>query len=300
MKRLIVNADDFGLTPGINRGILAACTEGIVNSLSLMPTGRAFPEAAEMARSLPGIDAGIHLALTGETPLSPADRIPSLVEPGGLLLRTPHRFFFRYLLGRISSGEAERELRSQIEAFLLKNLTPSHVDSHCHIHMFPPLFRLVSQLAAEYRIPRIRISCESLWQRPDLRSLNLKFGARCLQIMGLNVLAGGFRERARRIRLQPADHTTGLQYSGHLGTRRLLSLLERLQSGATEIICHPGYENDPARNRYGHWNYEWEAELEALTAPQTREKIRQLKIKTAFSNQIGPTPPSGPNRENRL
>ena len=142
MKRLIVNADDWGLTPGVNRGIVRAFQHGIVTSASLLVTGSAFEDAVALARDFPALDVGLHLALVEEQAVLPPEALPTLVDKTGRLPRTKGEFFKRALLGRISWDEVEREIAGQIARFQQTGLRLSHLDSHQHLHMFPPVFQI--------------------------------------------------------------------------------------------------------------------------------------------------------------
>ena len=146
MKQLIVSADDLGLTPGVNQGILRAFQEGIVTTASLLVTGKAFEEAVALARQNPELDVGLHLTLVEERAVLGHEVLPTQVDETGRFPRTNGEFFRRAFLGRISWDDVEREIAAQIARFQKTGLRLSHVNSHQHLHMFPPVFQIVSRL----------------------------------------------------------------------------------------------------------------------------------------------------------
>jgi hopanoid biosynthesis associated protein HpnK len=282
--RLIVNADDFGLTARVNQGVLEAHSRGILTSASIMPVGRAFDHAAQLARAASSLDVGIHLTLVEERPLLPGHEIPSLVGPDGRFLRHADRFVLRYLAGRIELGDVRRELAEQCRKVLGAGLSPSHLDTHQHLHLLPAVLDIVIELGHELGIPAIRRAHEP----------------RVLQQVGhappgrvaLALLVNTLSRHARRRQSRPIDGFLGFLYAGRLGERELLRLLEHLPSrGTWELVCHPGLA-DP-ETPYRHWRYQWENELAAVTSPRVRALIARKGIKlVGFRDLVEPLPAS--------
>lgn len=277
MRRLlIVNADDLGLHDDINRGIVLAHTRGIVTSASLVACGEAFEHAATIIHECPELDLGVHLTLVEERPLSPPEKVPSLVGPEGRFVPTYRRFAARMLLGLVSPAEIYHELQAQIERVIKTGRAPSHLDSHQHVHLLPSVWRVTTELARQYGIRWIRVPrFQSLVRSP--RSLLDPFFR-----LGLNILSasatGQWSERDRRIR------TIGLGLSGRLDDHDLLRLTTGLHPGISEIVTHPGI-NTPALTARYRWNYEWSRELAALTSPRIESLIRSDGISlTRFSD----------------
>lgn len=290
MKRLIVTADDFGLCSGINRGVAEAFRGGIVTRASIAPTGEAFFEAAELAKSMPGCGIGIHLALTEEKPVSPPSRIRSLLGPGGRFLRTYRDFSLRCAAGGIDGGELERELRAQIELVLDAGLRPEHLDSHCHVGVIPPCFERMARLALEYRIPYFRLPVGPLSFEPWNGLPRPRLLLRSLMLAGVGSWARVLKRRLPAPGVRCAERVVGLRHSGSLDKRKLLGILRRLPEGVTELVCHPGTADSEAQERYGHWGYDWEAELRALTDPEVRASIIEEAIRLTPADLM---PPSG-------
>ncbi|HYO16108.1 MAG TPA: ChbG/HpnK family deacetylase, partial [Thermoanaerobaculia bacterium] len=150
MKALVVTADDVGLHPGMTLGALEAHDRGIVTAVSVAANGRAFEHAVDLLKDRPKLDVGIHLTLVGERPLSPPDRISTLLGGDGALLPAFPAFVRRAVLGGIDRGHLERELRAQIERLLGTGLTVVHANGHQHLHVWPGVLEVVLKLAAEY------------------------------------------------------------------------------------------------------------------------------------------------------
>ena len=278
--RLIVNADDFGLTTRVNEGVLEAHGRGILTSASIMPVGRAFDHAVRLARETPALDIGIHLTLVEERPLLPGPEIPSLVGAEGRFLAHADRFVLRYLAGRIDPGDVRRELAEQCRRVLGAGLSPSHLDSHQHVHLLPAVLDVVHELSGEFGIPTIRVVHEP----QVLRQLGHTSPRRVGQALIVNALG----RRARRRQRSGLDGFLGFLCAGRLVEHEQLRLLEHLPSrGTWELGCHPGLPD--AESPYRHWRYHWEDELAALTSPRVRALVARKGIQlVGFRDLAGP------------
>ncbi len=272
MKRLIVNADDLGLTPGVNRGIVRAFQHGIVTSASLLVTGSAFEDAIALARDFPALDVGLHLALVEEQAVLPPEALPTLVDKTGRLPRTKGEFFKRALLRRISWDEVEREIAGQIARFQQTGLRLSHLDSHQHLHMFPPVFQIVTRLTRGMDHVWIRNSAGPWRKLPGVRT------GQWFQRLGLNLACLWARGWRNPPGLQMPDGMYGFEVAGSLTRSALEQILREIPDGLYELSCHPGEGDKETCTRYGHWGYRWAEELEALTAPETRSLLQEQKI----------------------
>lgn len=272
MKRLIVNADDLGLTPGVNRGVLRAFQDGIVTSASLLVTGSAFENAVALARENSNLDVGLHLALVEERASLDPGMLPTLVDETGRFPGTSAEFIGRALLGRISWLEVEREIAAQITLFQKTGLRLSHINSHQHLHMFPPVFEIVRRLTR---------GMDNVWIRnpagPWRKSSGVRTG-RWVQQLGLHLTCLLARALHSSPLPQMPDGMYGFEVSGCLTRRQLEQILRKIPDGLYELICHPGEGDADTRTRYSHWGYRWDEELEALTAPETRIVLKQQGI----------------------
>ena len=272
MKQLIINADDLGLTPGVNRGIIRAFQAGTVTSASLLVTGSAFEEAVTLARQNPELDVGLHLTLVEERAVLGRDALPTLVDETGRFPRTSGEFFRRAVLGRIGWDEVEREIAAQIARFQKTGLRFSHLNSHQHLHMFPPVFQIVRRLTR---------GMDNVWIRnpagPWRKAPGVRMG-RWLQQVGLNLTCLWARRLHGPPLPQMPDGMYGFEVSGRLTRSALEQILRQIPDGLYELICHPGEDDAETRTRYSHWGYRWAEELEALTAPETRQVLEKQGI----------------------
>jgi chitin disaccharide deacetylase len=260
--RLIVHADDFGLSEAVNRAVVAAHENGIVTATSLMACGDAFEHAVALAKACPTLDVGVHLTLTEQRPAAALETVQSLVGPDGAFAPHAVQFTKRYLRGEIVLAEVRTELDAQIRRVLDHGLTPSHLDGHQHVHVLPGIARIVAELAGVFGIRAVRCPAERL------RTYMLKDFASGKRVLEQLVL-GGLSVLAPLRALRRVDGFVGFYFGGRLDERNLRTVLEHLPARRTiELMCHPGLD-DPA-SRYGHWNYAWAAETAALSSPRIR------------------------------
>ena len=231
MKFLIPNADDFGFTRDVNEGIVHAHRHGILTATTLMATGAAFDHAVALARENPELDVGVHLVLVG----SPG--YPSTVA----------RLIAAIALGRIKIYD---ELASQVRKVLDAGIRPTHLDTHKHTHLWPPVLNAVARVSEEFRIPWVR--------RP--------FG---------NPFDGTLARRGCRM----TDHFAGFRLTGRYGASELASLIRRLPDGITEFMCHPGFCTDELRAARTRLKDSRQRELEALTSPEVRAALEESGVK---------------------
>jgi chitin disaccharide deacetylase len=272
LKQLIVNADDLGLTSGVNRGVLRAFRDGIVTSASLLVTGNAFEDAVALALKNPELDVGLHLALVEERAALDPGTLPTLVDETRRLPRNSTEFMRRALLTRISWDEVEREIAAQIARFQTTGLRLTHLDSHQHLHMFPPVFEIVRRLTRGMDNVWIRNPAGPWRKSPGIRT------KRWVQQVGLNLTCLSVRAFHGSSLPQMPDGMYGFEVSGCLTRRPLEQILRKLPEGVYELICHPGEEDADTRTRYSHWGYRWTEELQALTAPETQVVLKEHGI----------------------
>ena len=270
--RLIINADDFGISERINAGILQAHREGIVAATSLMAVGGAFEQAVRSCRAVPSLDVGVHLTLVAERPLRA--NVCSLVGKDGRFPADRAAFLRRWALGRTRRAEVQAEWSAQIERVLDRGIRVTHLDSHQHIHALPGLADLALALAGRYRIPFVRAPVEPLRvDRPlNLHGINRMFGSAFLRASWT---------LARLAAAGPAEHRPlrflGFHDGGRLDRERLRRLIAGLRPGRTyELMCHPGFK--PEETDAKSWQYRHEEELQALTDPSIRSEIAARRI----------------------
>ena len=164
MTKVIFNADDFGISPGVNQAIFKAHTQGILNSASLMVNQQFADKAVSLAQKMPKLSVGLHINLTNEEAAANPKEIPSLVRGDGKFKNGFVKLLIlSFLRPKKLQAEAYIEIKAQIEKYLKTGLSLNHLDGHRHVQMIPAVFKAVKQLQSEYNIPRIRIMNEHLF-----------------------------------------------------------------------------------------------------------------------------------------
>lgn len=277
MLKLIVNADDFGLTEKVNEGILKCFSNGILRSTSLMANGQSFEHAIGIIRSNPKLDIGVHLTLVEEKPVLDAAKLPSLVGENGQFHKHATNFTKKYYSDKISFDEARNELNAQFEKVLDHGVKVSHIDSHQHLHMLPKILDITIGLAHRYKVKFIRFPREkfSSYMFLDLKSLS-----RIMQMIAVNRFCSVARNR---IPLK-TDHFAGFYFGGKLSKQNLLTLINNLPMvGVCELMCHPGMSED--LTNYTHWKYRQVEEMLALVDTEVATVIIKKNIEiSSFKN----------------
>jgi chitin disaccharide deacetylase len=267
LRVLIVNADDYGLTPAVSRGILRAHREGIVTSTSVLAIAPGFGPSVGALRDTPGIGVGAHLAAVGEDPpLLTAREVPTLVDDKGRLATSWRQFVPRVAAGRIDLEDLRREFTAQLTCLQQAGLTIGHVDTHQHLHLWPKVGAVVMGVAQAAGIRALRIVRSSSRGPTGITVRRLA-----------NRLERTAEERGFRF---PATGS-GLDEAGTLDADRLGPALERLArtpGSSAELATHPGEAGDPDLTRY-RWGYVWDRELEALVDPAVRRRVSSLGFK---------------------
>jgi len=263
MRKLIVNADDFGLTTSVNNGIIKAFSEGIVTTTSLMANGIAFDDAVLLAKKYPLLDVGIHIVLIEEKSVLPKEEIPSLVDNDSKFPTDYKDFFKKLLFKKISLNDIELEIKAQIEKILTSHIKISHIDSHQHIHMYPSILQIVIKVAKEYNIYKIRVPYER-WRRKARMNIFHNI---------LSLLSKRNKIIVTNEGLKTPDFFYGARVSGSLTKSFLTNILNNLPDGISEIMSHPGNEDSILIDRYGDWGFNWKQELDVLTDKEIKDII---------------------------
>ncbi|WP_298000094.1 ChbG/HpnK family deacetylase [uncultured Phascolarctobacterium sp.] len=274
MKQLIVNADDFGLHPLINSGIIKGHQEGFITSTSLMPSAPCWQEAARLAKENPRLGIGVHLTLVGGVPsVLPKEQVSSLLDDDGLFLPDYVAFAKRYYSGAVKRSELEAELRAQLERALSCGVNITHIDSHQHTHVLPGINSLVLKLSNEYNIIRVRIPKEGY-----LFTGGFQTGVgRLIGRSGLSFCADMAALRADSLGLRHPQHFYGMLAGGHLNAQLIANILRQLPEGVSEIMTHPGLDS-AALGKAFSWQYHWREELDAYLDAGNKALLKELGI----------------------
>lgn len=271
MKNIIVNADDFGRHELINRAVERAFNIGCLKSATLMAGGVAFDDAVNLAKRLSGLGVGIHFTLANGNPILPPKEIPSLVTEEGFFHGDYIKFLKRYLSGKISLAEVRSELAAQLEKILNAGLTLTHFDSHQHLHHVPGIIEIALDLATFAGIKSMRVANTKLFDG-ELDSLGKLIGR-----LGLGSLAKLAAHCAHKKNFSTPDNFAGIVAGEAVNETFLLKLIENLQDGTTEVMLHPGTDNQTLQD-FCQWNHDFEAELTAVTSPRVMSLLAEKNI----------------------
>jgi chitin disaccharide deacetylase len=277
VRRLIVNADDFGLTAGVNRAIVTGHRSGLITSATVMANARAFAEAAELAKAAPGLKTGCHVVLIDGAPI--AENLPTLTNGTPRFRSSLKQFAVAAVRGQIAAEEIQREAEAQIRRIQAAGLTLTHVDSHKHTHMFPHVLRPVMRAARACGIRAIRNPFEPLRSWP--RGMVLGTPALWLRsagVMTFQMFASEFRRALKEEDMVSCDGTVGIAATGKLDQKMLLRILQALPEGTWELVCHPGYSDDDLRAAGTRLTQSREIELAALISAETKDALARQKI----------------------
>lgn len=304
MRRLIINADDFGLTSAVNQAVSEAYTGGIVTSTTLMANGRAFDGAVQAARMLPGLSVGCHVVLVDGNPVARPEQVRSLLAPVGrealpfpplrsgaaravaATTGSPRRFYdgfgqiaTRSLCGKLKSEQMEEEVAAQIQRLQQAGITVTHVDAHKHTHMLPQIAEAIIRAASACGVRAIRnpfvpirpIIFAQVMRRP-------KLWKRYSEVTLLRNYYRGFRERLRRHNMVTPDGSFGVVVTGALDMELFRAVIGCIPDGTWEFVCHPGYNDEELSLVNTRLRESREKELAVLKSPDARQIVADHKI----------------------
>jgi predicted glycoside hydrolase/deacetylase ChbG (UPF0249 family) len=287
VRRLIVNADDFGLTSGINRAIAEAQEHGIVTSATLMANSSAFDEAAALARSLTRDTAhfsvGCHVVLVDGTPVLPRDRVSSLMQPGaqnGRHFRSElSGFALASFRGKLQPNEVDAEACAQFQRLRAAGVEASHFDTHKHVHMFPAVLRPLLRAARACNVPAVRNPFGQVWPLPLGDVLHRRgLWKRFAQLNLLRNFAAKFRHEVESHGLCTTDGSLAVLVTGMLDPNLFSRIVDNIPEGTWEFVCHPGYNDSDLDKVCTRLRQSRVQELEVLTSPAAREVLRQRGV----------------------
>ena len=281
--KVVFHADDFGLTPGVNAGILDAYERGLLRSTSLMVTAPAWEDAVEGARATPGLDVGVHLTLVEERAALPPERVPSLVHDGRFW-PTHGAVALRYLQGRWRTEEARSELAAQLERFAATGLCASHLDGHQHLHLLPGVFAWVASEARRRGIRFVRTTLADPLLGGGLRSASLA------ALRGVTWLASRRADIHDMQRLVPFVTVGFADAGGKLTAPGLLALLDRLRGqrsdGIVEVMLHPGRADPDTLRRDAESRYQRGSDLALLSDPRLPQELARRDIEVTSFREL--------------
>ena len=272
MKRVIISADDFGLSEEINEAVEQAHTRGLLSTASLMVAGPAAADAVARAHRLPGLHVGLHLVVIEGPAVSPPERIPLLVGPDGQFPSDQLALGLRYFFRRDVHRQLAREIDAQFEAYASTGLALDHANAHKHMHLHPTVGRLLIRSGLRHGLRAVRVPCEP---PAPLTAADGTTDTRAAA--ALRLWTRVLRRQARRAGLAVNDACFGLAWSGQMRPDRLAHLAAHLPEGLSEIYFHPATGKNAEIRRLMP-DYAHETELEALCDPSFREALARSSV----------------------
>jgi hopanoid biosynthesis associated protein HpnK len=278
LKRLIVNADDFGLSPEVNAGITRAHRDGILRTASLMVAERSARAAAELARDNPALDVGLHAVVCQGRSMLDSSRLGTAVSASGEFMDSPVSAGMRYFFDRSMRAAMTDELRAQVERHLELVGYLNHIDGHLNFHVHPLFSDILVNLAVEYKVPCIRLPRERVMTTLALRRDN------AMRKLVESVIFRTLSRRTSRMMsergLTSTDSLFGLHQSGHLSEDYVVGVIDRIRDGTTELYFHPAADigGVPPSAAAQH-------EVEILTGSRVRDAVARNGIElTTFAD----------------
>ncbi|HLJ85326.1 MAG TPA: ChbG/HpnK family deacetylase [Candidatus Angelobacter sp.] len=277
MPRLIINADDFGLTSGINRAIAEAGHSGAITSATLMARSRAFDEAVSLSEQTSKLSIGCHVVLIDGEPICP--NLPTLARNGSRFRDSLKEFAVAAVRKQISQEEVRREAEAQIRKIQSAGITVTHIDSHKHTHVFPHVLRPVLQAAKACGVSAVRNPFEPrrIWPR-GLASSTSSLWSRAAGVRFLQIFSKQFQQAVHEEGMLTTDGTAGIMITGMLNQDLLNCTLRSLPEGTWELVCHPGYLDDDLRAAGTRLLESREIELKALSSSVTKNVLAEQHI----------------------
>lgn len=277
-RRIILTADDFGLSESVNEGVERAHREGVLTSASLMVAGPAAEDAVRRARALPSLRVGLHLVVLEGPAVLPRGRIPDLVDDRGWFPSDQIRLGLNYFFRPRVRVQLAAEIRAQFAAFAATGLTLDHADAHKHMHLHPTVGRMMIDIGREYGLRAVRVPAEppgvlTVSEEPARISERVLYRWTYL-----------LRRQARRVGLATTEHCFGIRWSGRMTAERLLRLLPHLPPGTSEIYFHPAVGRDATLQALMP-GYQHEAELAALLDPRVREALAAIGARSGCEQE---------------
>jgi chitin disaccharide deacetylase len=262
-RRLIVNADDFGLSHSVNAAVIRAHREGILTTASLMVNEPGFDEAVKLARENPKLGVGLHLTLLMGRSALPPDQIPGLVNARGEFSNAPVVTGLNYFFKPGLQVQLRAEIHAQFEKFRATGLPLDHVNGHLHFHLHPVIFKILMDDADALHITHLRLTRDCLAR--SRRMTRGKLFTRLAHATIFEMLSRRAREPLRQRGIKHAQIAFGLLQDSRVDEEYILKLLPELPPGDSELYSHPSLD------KFKH-------ELDALISPRVKELVSKLGI----------------------
>jgi len=243
-RMLVINADDFGLNRGINLAVSECADAGLLRSASLMANGEAFDDAVRIVRGREGFGTGIHFVLTGLKPLSPVEKLSGLIGPEGFLPSGPGELLKKIAARKTLRDAIRRELFAQAERVFDSGITPTHFDSHKHVHIIPAVLDVMIEIAKRFSVKWMRTPFEAdgAWRfLPDVeKGQRAKFVKQFAVARSSIIVRPIFRSRIRKAGIKTPGGFYGISPTGFINEKIIRRICRMLKPGLSELMTHPG------------------------------------------------------------
>ncbi len=274
---VIINADDFGWTEGINEGIIEAHRHGVLTSATLLANAKATDHAVKLAKDFKNLSVGVHLSYHLGEPLLPISELNAIYRSDGRPKFSLPKLWLHAMLRKKVRSQLDRHFRSQVEAVSLKGVDISHLDTHKHLHYWPGVFEIVARIAADFKIPSVRLVREDPTD-PGPGAVKTR-----LAVAGLCWTSYLNWYKVAKYNLHCPNRFIGIVQTGHWTRQMFMDIARTLKPGVTEIMTHPGHskglENEPTRLVESR-----QTELSILTYPLVKEYFYQCQLKVKLIN----------------
>jgi len=279
MKKIIINADDIGLSEGVNRAVSECVDKKRIQSVSIISTGFAFDHAIKALREYDSLSMGVHLCISG--PFSALTGASSITDKNGFFLRDYRLFIARLIAGGVSIDDIKQEYEAQIIKVRNSNIRISHIDSHQHLHMIPAIWNIAAELALRYNIPYMRYVNE------PISSLYAEISGRAIaKYTSMRI----FTMINSKKYLKPAglifnDYLWGYVNSGHMTSKRIEKCILNINGGINEIVLHPAYVNKELLS-ISPWHINAEKELADVLEGDWYKRLLQPGLYVTNHNEF--------------
>lgn len=288
MRRLIINADDFGLTGGVNRAIIECHRAGSVTSTTLMANSAEFANAVDLARAYPGLGVGCHVMLVDGKPLLSPEQVSSLLDPRTQEFRNSAADFARAAVRKqLRPEDIAAEAHAQMRKLLDAGVRLTHFDTHKHTHIFPTALKALLGVAKDLDVRAVRNPFGSLDVATSIAlAQKPRLWLRHLQMKVLSRYSVDFARAVKDSGLRTTDGTFGILSTGSFDERAFRTILDAIPEGTWELVCHPGYNDSALANVKTRLRESRIIEREVLTMPQVRDEIRARGIELISFAQL--------------
>ena len=262
-RRLIVNADDFGLSASVNAAVIRAHRDGLLTTASLMVNETGFDEAVKLAKENPKLGVGLHLVLLQGHSALPPEKIPGLVNSRGEFSGSPVAVGMNYFFKRGLREQLRAEIHAQFEKFRSTGLPLDHVNGHLHLHLHPTIFRILMEDSEKLGVRHLRLTRDCLSRSRRISRGHFFYKISHAAIFGF--LSGRARKTLAQKKIRHAQITFGLLQNSRVDEEYILKLLPELPPGDSELYSHPSLG-------------EFKHEFDALVSPRVRELVKKLGI----------------------